>query len=458
MASSTPTTSEQESGNVQKQTRPKGGGSVPRSIGEVAAELNNLANATQQTASSPQSQLDKVVRTMEEHSAPVVNMDYITANILLPNQALHVGATMAFGITTIIAELLSLGQVDKLLEPLIFMYDLLDSESIFRGLRQIRLQNNVFTPFLYRVNEMNPVNIPPYSDLIRMRIRENMQNEPIISQEEFEQQMKYLGFSEFWSKGLWDAHFMLPSNQELFLMRQYGIIDVEELRKMLIINDRHPSWVDQLIDISLRYPSQRELRMMARRLPMPTELIDKALQSQGLRPEYHEYYKQMFEDWDIESIDGRRQTQMVGAFADGILSEEELRAMLPDTNASPNEIDKLVKEADIRRYRRRLEERRKTILNLYQKYLITREDAEGALARAGYEAVDIDHWLDYAYAKMGEVPEIEEPEEDSLTELETPIQSTIKFEEWNEIEHPLLYPIKGPIRENPAEPDEPAEE
>jgi RNase H-fold protein (predicted Holliday junction resolvase) len=389
-----------------------------------------------------------IKRTATEASAPVIDTQGILDNAVTPNIVFNIGAVATVGIVAIIGELFSIGQIDKILEPLLSFLDLTDAPTVFQGVRNIKLRNQVLQPYEYYVNSHNPINIPPYSDLIRLRVREDRNGKPILTQDEFIQQMKYSGFAEWWSNALWDAHFTLPNNSELFTMYNYGIITFEELKAQMIINDIAPEWVEREAEIARRYPSMVELRMMARRNPMPAELVQRTLKAQGVREEFFPYFQSMFIDWDVDAIRGRRQTRIVAAYEEGILSDDEFRTVVKGTAASTNETEELLLEAQWRRFMRRLGERQKTIVKLLQKNLITRPEAEQVLSELGYEPVDIDHWLDYAVATMGFVPEVEGSSEEGITGLESQEARALKFGDWEKLTPPIYYPI---FSESPPE-------
>jgi hypothetical protein len=391
--------------------------------------------------SSPQPPNVDIKPTTISRSAPVQDSQAVVEGTIIPNFWFHVASTTATSLITIIAELLSIGQIDKLLEPILAMLDLSDANAIFNTTRDIRLRNQVFLPYQYYVNNLNPQEIPSYSDLIRFRVRETREGKPILTQEEFVQQMRYMGYSEFWSNAIWDSHFTLPSNSELFDMYQRGIVTKEQLAKQLEINDIAPEWIDRIIQISKRYPTMPELRMMARRMPMPEELVTSALEAQGIREEYYPYFVTMFRDWDIDSVRGRRQTQIIGAYEEGILSDDEFRNIIASTGASTNEGEEMLMEAQFRRYRRRLGERQKTILKLLSKNLITRDDAENVLIGLGFEPIDVDHWLDYTVSAMGYTTEIEATSAEGIEGLESTEEIKTKFAEWEKLNPPIFYPI-----------------
>jgi len=415
---------------------------------------STVPKTSKTTVTSPSKSSD-IKSTFRVSSAPTLDIASVRDNFIIPNMAFHIASSLAIGLVQIIAELMSVGQIDKILEPLMTMLDLTDASSIFQGVRQIRLQNQVLTPYKYFVNDNNPQQIPPYSDLIRLRVREDQEGKPLLTQDEFIQQMKYIGYAEFWSNALWEAHYTFPSNRELFTMYNIGLITQDELRKQLVLNDIAPRWVDNIMAIAKRYPTMPELRMIARRMDIPTELVEKGLSAQGIREEYFPYYVTMFKDWDVDNIRGRQQTALLKTFTSGILNDEELRTALTTTGASENEIEELVKEGQWKRYTRRLMERKNTILALFKKKIISREDAELSLVKLGFEAVDIDHWLDYVIATLGLVPEIEYPESEELEGVESEETAITRFEDWQDIERPIvLAPSKLPSEEIEPPPEE----
>lgn len=67
------------------------------------------------------------------------------------------------------------------------------------------IEKGVMLPFQHAVNSAYVNEIPPYTDLINMVVKEK------ISLDDFKHYMRYQGYNETWSQNIWDAHFIAPS-------------------------------------------------------------------------------------------------------------------------------------------------------------------------------------------------------------------------------------------------------
>lgn len=111
--------------------------------------------------------------------------------------------------------------------------------------------------------------IPSVQDLIRMAVREVFT--PEIAEEfgqfdeipdEYTLWTKRQGLSEFWSRNIWAAHWVLPSIQMGFEMLHRGEINEEELDNLFIAQDVMPFWRDRLAAISFKLITRVDIRRM----------------------------------------------------------------------------------------------------------------------------------------------------------------------------------------------------
>lgn len=90
-----------------------------------------------------------------------------------------------------------------------------------------RFYNTVWTP-----------NIPPYSDLVNMRVKEK------ISEGEFQNFLMQQGYNQFWSGKIWEAHFDAPSLDDVLTSWRRGVIDEKRVDELMILIDLDPFYKD----------------------------------------------------------------------------------------------------------------------------------------------------------------------------------------------------------------------
>lgn len=111
--------------------------------------------------------------------------------------------------------------------------------------------------------------IPAIPDLIQMAVREVFTPEIAEKFGQFDEippdytlWAKRQGLSEFWSRNVWAAHWVLPSIQMGFEMLHRSVIDTETLEQLFVAQDVMPFWRDKLIDISFNPFTRVDVRRM----------------------------------------------------------------------------------------------------------------------------------------------------------------------------------------------------
>lgn len=172
------------------------------------------------------------------------------------------GAVVAGGLAAFLANALvetgSLGQIEaiKELEPLVV--GKLGVDEIGKAATLIPFQTGIFKLAEYYYNEKHPVEIPTYSDLINMVVKE------VMPLDEFKAWMRKQGFTEDWGQKIWDAHFRAPSWGELLQAYYKGAISraqLEELKVLVDLDIRYNDVWDALIEMIPPYSELVNLRV-----------------------------------------------------------------------------------------------------------------------------------------------------------------------------------------------------
>ncbi len=320
-------------------------------------------------------------------SLPTINEDMLLG-ALIPHLRDHRLVVGVVGAISIIAEVLSVGQIDWLLNQLHSIYGLLDTPVIYSQIRDERISVEWRRPYRYYVESRLQNNLPPTPDLITFLVRE------VITLEDFKRALSYQGFSESVAQMYWDSHFIMPSTQEVYDMEALGMINEVQGKAQLVINDISPLWVDKIWDLRKRLPSRTETRMMLRRKKMPDELLERIFRFERLHPDYIEHFKYMLINWDIDSLYGRIINEAIGHYQDGLMNEETLRLLCTDHLASEAEVDAYTELAKMRQDERRREEQKDMWVALFKKNYRDRPSTIQALLSLNFDAEDIRIWLD----------------------------------------------------------------
>lgn len=166
--------------------------------------------------------------------SPLSGEDAVTALEDLKNRLL-ITAIANFGMHAAV-EAGSLGQFEfmKDLDPLVtskFGMDVLIQTATMKP-----IEKAVLIPAEHEFNTRYVPEIPPYTDLINMVVKE------VIDLDEFNTQIAKLGYSSTWAKRIWDAHFIPPNYTQLLQAHYRGVIDKDELEKLSILVDLDPRY------------------------------------------------------------------------------------------------------------------------------------------------------------------------------------------------------------------------
>ena len=122
-------------------------------------------------------------------------------------------------------------------------------------------------PLRQDLNRRFQYSLPGMGDLIRFMVREVFREDIVAlyrMDEDYPPQIEpyaaRLGYSPFWCKAYWRAHWELPSVQQGYTMFHRGVIDRPTLEALIRTLDIMPFWRDKLIEISYELIPRVDLR------------------------------------------------------------------------------------------------------------------------------------------------------------------------------------------------------
>jgi len=134
--------------------------------------------------------------------------------------------------------------------------------------------------------------IPGSGDLVRMGVREVFTPEIAERFGQFEdfppafgEWMAKQGFTDFWAKAFWGAHWDLPSVTQGFQMRHRDVINDEDLQLLLRALDVMPFWREKLTDIAFRVVTRVDVRRMYAEGVFERDQVKRVYLDLGYKPE-----------------------------------------------------------------------------------------------------------------------------------------------------------------------------
>jgi len=199
--------------------------------------------------------------------------------------------------------------------------------------------------------------IPGASDLVRFVVRECFPLEALPpAPEEFVKYMAMQGYNELWCRAYWEAHWELPSFENLREAFWRGIISEEEFRKYIIWHDYKPeprpgiskSDVDIMYELIWRLPGKLDARWMLRWGVITKEEFENIIKAEGYHPEWlskiaeAEYYNMLLDERTAVK------SALESLYVAGLISQEVLREKLKEIKFLDDEINYLIQRANYR--------------------------------------------------------------------------------------------------------------
>lgn len=282
---------------------------------------------------------------LKGQSPQIIQIDAIMKRIQA-HKILHVASQFAIVATSIVVEVYSLGQIDKIVENLLVLYNLIPSSTIYNAVQGQDLEASLLRVYRYLSESANRTVIPPPTDLITFLTREQLDPDTKKAREIFERFMGYHGFDSFWSNAYWGSHWILPSTGQLYEMLGRKIISPIELRRQLEINDLHPDWIPKLIELSRELPNRTEARMIQRTRKMEKVKLQRIMDNARIHEDYQEDYEFWLENQELDTLNLQWIKQIRDMFVKGYRTEEQFKEALAKSIYSEEE-QKRVLEIDI---------------------------------------------------------------------------------------------------------------
>ena len=247
-----------------------------------------------------------------------------------------------------IGEAASLGQLESIGEFVDATYERSGIHR-FSGILEDILLSSVFAPELRRwVNwEFRPSKLSP-SDCMRYYTKALGQPTTELIPSGLGTELAYYGYGSTDSQRLWDSHWEIPNVSLIIQMYRRGLLNRLELVSLIEQNDYHPHFSEKIVQMSERFPTSIELRMMARIVDFTDAEIDAIVASEGLLPEYRERYRTFLRSQRVDDSLSRMATTAITFYKEGYHDKEWLRARLTECKFSTFEIEAVFKEADLK--------------------------------------------------------------------------------------------------------------
>lgn len=245
--------------------------------------------------------------------------------------------------------------------------------------------------------------LPPIGDLVRFAVREAFPGQVGFSgargsgfPARFAELAKMQGLDIEFAQSYWAAHWELPSVTAAFSMYHRGIIDEADLRQLLKEQDLAPEWIDRLISVAFDPLTRVDVRRMFAIGVLSKPDVVRAYRDLG----YNQRNANLLADFvELDVADSARvETQserdltrgdIVGAYADGILSRPQASSALRDLGYDADESELVLDREDIRVLRAERKETRTAIVDQAVANVITFDQAQDKLNAAGYTTDEV---------------------------------------------------------------------
>ncbi len=229
--------------------------------------------------------------------------------------------------------------------------------------------------------------MPGVSDLVRFVVRD-VWNPKIITPapERFKEEMKKLGYNEFWSDAYWTAHWIIPSYEQAREMWWRGKISYDEFMDLVHLADYHPGYDRYWRELSQNLPGKIDARWMFEWGQIKREDLKKLLRASGLHEEWLDKVTDAYIKNQLRDELNRVRTRLVSMFVKGYIDETDLRKRLNELGFNEQTIDMTVEEALTRREEETKDELIKIYTTALEKGKISEVDFRNELRRIGVDS------------------------------------------------------------------------
>jgi len=253
--------------------------------------------------------------------------------------------------------------------------------------------------------------IPPVADIITMAVREVFTPEIAARFGQYEDFPAPLeewglkkGLSKEWSERYWAAHWALPSASQGFEMLHRGVIDRDDLNRLLRAQDVMPFWRDKLTQIAYRPLTRVDVRRMYREGVLDEAGVYEAYLDHGYA---EENAKRMTEFTVRQTLSAQAKftsTDVVAAFTKRMINNNEARMLLIDLGIPPDNVSYIISRAEYKRLWDLTESRIAGIKNLYKKGVYDEDTARAKLLQLNLPSDEVEVLFEqWWYEKTGEL-------------------------------------------------------
>jgi hypothetical protein len=281
--------------------------------------------------------------------------------------------------------------------------DWMHRELIDPGAFVRRVQEQGVTPADAAAYRESAALIPPLADLVRMAVREAFPGQSGYGGARgsgvpggFTEAAAHIGLSTEFARSYWAAHWELPSAGTTFEMYHRRLIDEGQLRALLREQDYAPEWVDRLIAVAYAPLTRVDVRRMYAQDVLSAADVESAYRDLGYSPQnaarLRDFTVRLQRTADEDAPSAERdltRADLVGAYADGILTRDATGAALGDLGYSADESELLLDREDIRRQRSERAALKASIIAGATSGALSYAEAQDALGRAGLTTTEV---------------------------------------------------------------------
>jgi len=253
--------------------------------------------------------------------------------------------------------------------------------------------------------------IPPINDLVTMAVREAFTPDIAtrFGQYEdfppaFEEWMGKKGVTKEWAERYWAAHWSLPSPSQGFTMLHRGIIDENDLNKLLRALDIMPFWRDKLIQVAYRPLTRVDVRRMYREGILDEEGVYDAYLDHG----YNEKNAKAMTDFTIQYV-LTQQTKfntrdVLTAYHRRMIKAGTARDLLSMLGVKGSNLDFIITTANYKRDWEFTDQRIRGIKNMYKRKQYDADKARGELLKLNIATEQVDVLMKQWWFEVKEEP------------------------------------------------------
>jgi len=204
--------------------------------------------------------------------------------------------------------------------------------------------------------------IPGVQDLIQMAVREVFTPEIAEQFGQFDEippayleWTKKQGLTDFWSRNIWAAHWVLPSIQMGFEMLHRGELKEEQLADLFVAQDIMPFWRDKLAAISFKLITRVDIRRMHAARVMDDQEVFDSYKELG----YNDEKATKLTDLVLAITAAKRapkvdrerdltRADIIGLFGERLIEKDEALESLGEIGFDPNESGLLIAREEIK--------------------------------------------------------------------------------------------------------------